>query len=204
MVDTHAPHPKSPSPLICEDPENLVPRATPGSSRPGHRRSLLFVARGMVASVRMPPRVPVAADDGAYDRWMTYPVWAYFPRQQSAAAWVDEFLSAVAARQDEVDSRKHVKMDSDQVVKHLEELLTVDGWQIEASKKDADKIHRPVLFGDNGTVRVKQELDGWHPVERIILEVESGRGWQGNAVYRDLVRASLVAEAEYLALGVRQ
>jgi hypothetical protein len=135
---------------------------------------------------------------------VTYPTWAYFPRQKPAPLWVEVFLTAVAQRQDEVDSRTHVKMDSDQVVKHLEDLLIVGGWQIEASKKDADKIHRPVLFGDNGTIRVKQELDGWHWSERIVLEVESGRGWQGNAVYRDLVRASLVAEAEYLALGVRQ
>jgi hypothetical protein len=61
-----------------------------------------------------------------------------------------------------------------------------------------------VLFGDNGTTRVKQELDGWHPDLKIIMEVESGRAIQGNAIYRDLVRASLVAGADYLALGVRQ
>lgn len=135
---------------------------------------------------------------------MTYPVWAYFPRQQPAPPWVEKFLTAVSLRQAEIDSHEHLKMDSDQVVKHLEDQLTVEGWQIEAGKKAADKIHRPVLFGDNGSVRVKQELDGWHPTERIVLEVESGRGWQGNAVYRDLVRASLVTEAEFLALGVRQ
>jgi hypothetical protein len=36
------------------------------------------------------------------------------------------------------------------------------------------------------------------------LEVESGRGWQGNAVYRDLIRASIMQEVDYLLLGVRQ
>jgi hypothetical protein len=50
---------------------------------------------------------------------------------------------------------------------------------------------------------VKQEIDGWHPELQALLEIESGRGVQGNAVYRDLVRSSLVVEAEYLVLGVR-
>jgi hypothetical protein len=36
------------------------------------------------------------------------------------------------------------------------------------------------------------------------MEVESGRGWQGNAVYRDLIRASIMQEVDYLLLGVRQ
>ena len=66
------------------------------------------------------------------------------------------------ARQAEIDSHDHVKMDSDDVVRHLRDLLVGQGWSIEAGKTAAQKIHRPVLFGDNGTVRVKQELDGWH------------------------------------------
>jgi hypothetical protein len=45
---------------------------------------------------------------------------------------------------------------------------------------------------------VKQEIDGWHPELQALLEIESGRG-----VHRDLVRSSLVVEAEYLVLGVR-
>ncbi|MCF6746553.1 hypothetical protein E9529_20195 [Blastococcus sp. KM273128] len=52
-------------------------------------------------------------------------------------------------------------------------------------------------------MRVKQEIDGWHPEERVVLEIESARAVQGNAIYRDLVRASLITDADYLALGVR-
>jgi hypothetical protein len=61
-----------------------------------------------------------------------------------------------------------------------------------------------LAHSDNGSIMVKQEIDGWHPVHGAILEVESGRAWQGNAVYRDLVRASLVEGADYLVMGVRQ
>jgi hypothetical protein len=34
------------------------------------------------------------------------------------------------------------------------------------------------------------------------VEVEAGRGARGNAIYRDLIRASLIVGARYLVLGV--
>ena len=36
------------------------------------------------------------------------------------------------------------------------------------------------------------------------MEVEAGRGARGNAVYRDLIRTSLIVGARFLALGVMQ
>jgi hypothetical protein len=36
----------------------------------------------------------------------------------------------------------------------------------------------------------------------IAVEVEAGRGARGNAVYRDLIRTSLIVGARYLVLGV--
>lgn len=38
----------------------------------------------------------------------------------------------------------------------------------------------------------------------MLDEVEAGRGARGNAIYRDLVRSSLIVGARYLALGVMQ
>lgn len=134
---------------------------------------------------------------------MTYPAWAYFPRRTAAPAWVTEFLACIAGHQADIDSATHDRLESDEVIAATRESLVSHGWEIEGGKKANQKIHRPVLFGDNGTVRVRQEIDGWHPEFQIVLEIESGRGWQGNAVFRDLVRASLIADARFLALGVR-
>ena len=36
----------------------------------------------------------------------------------------------------------------------------------------------------------------------IVVEIEAGRGARGNAVYRDLVRSSLIVHARFLVLGV--
>ncbi len=48
------------------------------------------------------------------------------------------------------------------------------------------------------------EVDAVHDALGVVVEVEAGRGARGNAVYRDLVRASLIVGARYLALGVIQ
>jgi hypothetical protein len=36
----------------------------------------------------------------------------------------------------------------------------------------------------------------------IALEIEAGRGTQGNAIYRDLIQTSLLIDARFLALAV--
>jgi hypothetical protein len=49
---------------------------------------------------------------------------------------------------------------------------------------------------------VAYEVDAVHDQLAVLVEVEAGRGARGNAVYRDLVRTSLIVDAKYLALGV--
>ena len=46
------------------------------------------------------------------------------------------------------------------------------------------------------------EIDAFHPGWRCGLEVEAGRGWMGNAVYRDLVQALVMVELDLLVLAV--
>ena len=94
-------------------------------------------------------------------------------------------------------------MKSDAVTERIRPLLEASGWSVERGKRTSDKVHRPVLFGDNGAPIVKYEIDGWHPIHKAVLEIESGRAIQGNAVYRDLIRTSLIQDAEFLVLGVR-
>jgi hypothetical protein len=59
-----------------------------------------------------------------------------------------------------------------------------------------------VLFGNQGVERVAYEVDAFNPELRVVVEVEAGRGAKGNAVYRDLIRTSLVVGADYFVLGV--
>ncbi|HLG07772.1 MAG TPA: hypothetical protein VI409_03770 [Gaiellaceae bacterium] len=77
------------------------------------------------------------------------------------------------------------------------------GFEIEAGKKKTEKIRRPVLFGEQGSESLAYEVDGFQSEFGIALEVEAGRGARGNAVYRDLVEASLLVDARFLVLAVQ-
>ena len=134
----------------------------------------------------------------------SYPDWAFFPRHLAPPTWIEEFNLSVTASQSLIESTLHERFDSDEVLHVLRDALVAQGWLIEAGKKSVDKIFRPVLYGDRGKTKVNYEIDGWHPVFKAVLEIESGRGWQGNAFYRDLVRTSLVQDADYLIIGLRQ
>jgi hypothetical protein len=61
-----------------------------------------------------------------------------------------------------------------------------------------------VLFAELGQEDQAYEVDGFHPDEGVALEVEAGRGARGNAVYRDIIEASLLVDAHYLVLAVMQ
>ncbi len=89
---------------------------------------------------------------------------------------------------------------SDEVLAELRAGLESLGYVVEKSKAAVDKIVRPVLFDEGGIARVRYEVDAFHEGEGIVVEVEAGRGAQNNADYRDIVRASLILDAKYLAM----
>jgi hypothetical protein len=123
---------------------------------------------------------------------MDYPEWSLFPRHLSSPVWVEEFIQIVQKNQPEINSYEHNKFESDAVLKALEPDLESKGWQVETGKKDKQKIFRPVLYGDGGKTRVSYEIDGWNPEHKI-----------GNAFYRDLIRTSIIQDADFLILGMR-
>src|SRR6266496_3744003 len=78
------------------------------------------------------------------------------------------------------------------------ELLAV----VEAARPLIDSATVDELTSDKGRERVAYEVDAVHDGLGIVLEVEAGRGARGNAVYRDLVRSSLIVDQRFLVLGV--
>lgn len=84
----------------------------------------------------------------------------------------------------------HLKkgLTSNEVLAVLRDGLISLGFQVEAGKQKGDKIQRPVLFGEHGEPTLNYEIDAYHLDWRCGLEVEAGRAWMGNAIYRDLVK----------------
>ena len=64
------------------------------------------------------------------------------------------------------------------------------------------RIRRPVYFGENGIPSLAYEIDGFHPGWRCGIEIEAGRGWKGNGVYRDLFQPLIMVNVDHLVLAV--
>jgi hypothetical protein len=128
-----------------------------------------------------------------------YPEWFYYPSRTRPPDWVHELLEVAAAARPLIDSATVDGLTSDNVLAHLRPEL---GYEVKGGKHRAERIRRPVLFGDQGREPVAYEVDAVHDELGILVEVEAGRGARGNAVYRDLVRSSLIVDQRFLVLGV--
>lgn len=124
------------------------------------------------------------------------------PSFSQPSRWVAEFVDAVADSRTLLDSTEVTGLTSDDALRALSGRLQELGYQVETGKKASEKIRRPVLFGEDGIERVSYEIDAFHDDLGIAVEVEAGRGARGNAVYRDLIRTSLIVGARFLVLGV--
>lgn len=131
-----------------------------------------------------------------------YPEWIYYPNSAEPPPWAHAFLHVVAGARESIDSGVVSGLNSDAVLAQLRPGLEALGYEVEGGKAKAQKIRRPVLYGEQGLERVSYEIDAWHEELGIVVEVEAGRGTMGNAVYRDLVRTPLIVNARFLALGV--
>jgi hypothetical protein len=133
-----------------------------------------------------------------------YPEWFYYPAHDQPPQWATSFVAAVGTARIDIESQTVDSLTSDKVLAFLRPGLEGLGYAVETGKHKDEKIRRPVLFGERGAERVAYEVDAVNDQLGVIVEVEAGRGARGNAVYRDLVRASLIVGARYLALGVMQ
>lgn len=135
---------------------------------------------------------------------LPYPRWRYFPAYSAPPDWVHAVVAAFAAVRAHIDSTVtfEKRMESDHGLRVLAPGLTTLGFVVEEGKKKTGKLPRPVFFGDEGTYLRTYEIDTFEPERGIALEVEAGRATMGNAIYRDLIQASLMVDANFLVLAV--
>lgn len=128
-----------------------------------------------------------------------------FPRTQPPSAFVFKVAKVFEDHIDEIGTLQPRKgLTSDEALAVLREDLVGLGFAVEAGKRASDKIKRPVFFGENSQPDLQYEVDAWHADWRAGLEVEAGRAWMGNAIYRDLIQALVMVEMDYLFLAVPQ
>jgi hypothetical protein len=126
-----------------------------------------------------------------------------FPRTEQPPAFAIDLAGVFRRHEEQVATALLKKgLTSNEVLAVIRDDLLALGFQVETGKQKADKIQRPVFFGENGHPTLNYEIDAYHPIWRCGLEVEAGRAWMGNAVYRDLVQALVMVQVDILILAV--
>ena len=136
---------------------------------------------------------------------MTKILFSTFPKTVKPKDFSIAVVNVFEKHFDEISTVKLKKgLDSDGVLAILRDDLLKLGFEVEKSKKKEDKIFRPVFFGENAQATVKYEIDAFSYEWKCGLEVEAGRAWMGNAVYRDLIQSLVMVELEHLIIAVPQ
>lgn len=126
-----------------------------------------------------------------------------FPRTQPPPVFAADLVGVFEAHHPAIGTLDRDKgLTSNAILSRLAPDLVTLGFAVETSKADEAKIKRPVFFGEGGRPDLRYEIDSFHPGWRCGLEVEAGRAWLGNAVYRDLIQAMVMVDLDWLALAV--
>jgi hypothetical protein len=128
--------------------------------------------------------------------------WIYFPKSDDASPFVRAVVKVFEDCENELQA-KSKELSSNGVLAVLCPGLQSLGFHVETGKKASDKIRVPVLFGRNGIPEKSFEADAWHKSERMVVEVEAGRGYLNNQFLKDLFQACMMHDVDYCAIAVR-
>ena len=126
-----------------------------------------------------------------------------FPRTNPPPPFVSDLVNVFRQHEAKISTTVLKKgLDSDGVLAELRADLVHLGFDVESGKRMADKIDRPVFFGENGEPTLRYQIDAFHSDWECGLEVEAGRAFMGNAFYRDLIQACVMVQVNNFVVAV--
>lgn len=127
--------------------------------------------------------------------------WQYFPKHSTAPDFLLNVVEAFRSQADAIETPAN-QFSSDDVLESMADALEAIGFEVERGKKKIQKISRPVLYGKNGSIEKSFEVDAWEPVNRVVLEIEAGRGVVNHQFLKDFFEACVIQDADYLVIAV--
>ena len=132
--------------------------------------------------------------------------WQVFPRSKSVTPVLKSIVDAFATNEKRFKAnlkpnKSKPNLESNEVLKLIEEDLVKVGFKVESNKKD--KIKRPVLFGRQGRHEKSFDVDAFHEPDGVILEVESGRGFTNNQFLKDFFSGCAMQGVRHVAIALR-
>jgi hypothetical protein len=131
-------------------------------------------------------------------------VWQYFPKNSACSDFLKAIITLFETSISDIASLQNVGQSSDEVLAKLRPQLLTLGFMVEAGKATGSKIKVPVLYGRNGKVEKSFDADAYHPSEKVVLEVEAGRGVSNYQFLKDLFQACVMQDVDTLVIAVRQ
>jgi hypothetical protein len=129
--------------------------------------------------------------------------YSTFPRTEPPPNFTESIVAIFRSEETAIATADLEKgLTSDVVLQRLRPNLMTLGFVVEQGKMVADKIKRPVFFGESGAPTLQYEVDAFHPEWACGLEIEAGRACEGNAIYRDLIQALVMVDLDCLVLAV--
>ena len=130
--------------------------------------------------------------------------WQHFPKHSPCPESLRKITDCFEVVAEEISSHKNVGQNSNSVLGKIRDGLLNIGFIVESSKTSEGKIKVPVLYGANGKIDKYFDADAYHPIDKIVLEVEAGRGVTNYQFLKDLFQACVMQDVDYLAIAVRQ
>jgi hypothetical protein len=132
--------------------------------------------------------------------------WQYYPKSDSLPDHLGLVVRAFTVHEPEIRSlvgTAESELSSNLVLAAISDDLVKIGYRVEASKKAADKIQVPVLFGRNGFVEKSFEADAYSAENGTVIEIEAGRAVVNNAFLKDLFQTCMMQDVRYAVIAVR-
>ena len=132
--------------------------------------------------------------------------WMYFPQNKKIEPHLLQVIDVFKEKQQEIDSDNHQgddNLESNAVLAVVAEGLETVGFSVEKSKKKADKIRVPVLFGQNGQVNLAFEVDAYSEANQTVIEVEGGRAVVNYQFLKDFYESCMMQGVKYFCVAVK-
>lgn len=125
--------------------------------------------------------------------------WRYFPQIEKTPEHLLEVIEVFKENKEKISSKDH-KHNSNKVLKFLTTGLQSIDYNVE---ENGVKIGLPVLIGENDKVLKRFDVDAHNRNEKTIIEVEAGQAVDNNKFLKDLMKACLLQDIDYLVIASR-
>lgn len=128
--------------------------------------------------------------------------YQFFPRSHGITNEVKAVIDCFKKVESKITSDIHT-LNSNSVLEELRPGLEKINFYVEKGKSNKDKIHVPVLFGNDNEIDKSFNADALSKDGKIVIEVEAGRAVANNQFLKDIFQACMMFEVEYLIIAVR-